>query len=287
MDSLSILQEARRRWRAEGRPEWTAEEEEEPSDNHLPTQSSASNPESLLEPPASTKSHSKVEVLSQPDHLATLSTGTCSLAKPTYTLDLGDSTPNELDPDHIDPHEPSYLTENPQFIDFIYKDLINAQQDNALSHPVLGYYLPAIHAHIGSELPPLSYATLYDSTYTATLPDSSGKRRWAFAVVAISDPTNDHESDGSTTATPILPGHYLSLADEVSAIIKWCQKTGLHTRARLTEKVTTAAPLKSSTPVGSHRAGRFSESGHPREKTGAFSFSQSSRYTARAPPADT
>jgi hypothetical protein len=105
-------------------------------------------------------------------------------------------------------------------------------------------------AHIGSELPPLSYATLYDSTYTVTIPDSSGKRRWAFKVTVISDPTNDHDLDGRPTGTPILPGHYLSLPDEVPTIIKWRQKTGLHKQVRLAEKVSTAAPLKSAAPSG-------------------------------------
>jgi hypothetical protein len=134
------------------------------------------------------------------------------------------------------PQEPAYLVENPDFAGHTCRAIMSAHRNDALSHHTLGVYLPVVRSYIGPELPHLSYATLYDAVYTATTHDESGKRCWAFAATGITESEPDHDPEGMPAGTPILPGHYISLANETPNITRWCRRTGLHERHGLPEK---------------------------------------------------
>jgi hypothetical protein len=223
--------------------EWTSEEEEDIVD-HLATSKPSPDPGRPSGLPASRRSVSTVRALSHPDHLAALSTPTRRLAHPTVALDPWNPNPNKSDPDCVDPREPAYLTDDSDFVGHIYSALLNARRNDALSHPVLGIYLPVAHAHVAPNVPPLSCTTLHDAACAATTGEVLG------LYAGITDPEPDYDPDVTPTGVRILPGHHLSLAAETPAIIKWCQQTGLHKQARLKEPVSTTAPRTSAGPPG-------------------------------------
>jgi hypothetical protein len=228
---------ARRRWKSTSTDEWTSGDDEgndRPQAGNIPAPSSARPEATSSGPPAPGGRTSTYHSLSTPDSLCTLCNRPRRLTEPATTIDTSDCEGSESDPDANIPHPPQYLTQHPEMTSSIFNAMTAASLQDASHHPVLGFQLPVVRAHLGEDLPPLHYSTLHDAACAAATSTETGKRRWVFTITGITSPSPDFDVGRNPTGKWIPPGHYINYACSTTDMVGWCRKVGVRKRARIT-----------------------------------------------------